>query len=229
MSRPLIFFYQVRPALAHFGRCWRQLRRLSSRRTLELALAGVMLSQVFRLLQAIHVLPPMRLSPAPTLHTAASSMIGNANDFYASLWPHPVFWVVLLILGAICTVSGLQQTVAAFQLARTGEDATFLSETGEDDSRFLTSVHTEWLMADVILRRLGMAVGMLFFSTLAWKLLIATGISGLLFVMLLLLYTWVDNRLLETSHKLREIINIRRAAEKDALVAVSKIMRCTSH
>lgn len=223
MSKPMFAFLRVRPALAHFGRCWRQLRRTSSRRTLELALAGVMLSQVFRLLQAVRVIPAFHLSPAPLGRpNITTHLILSTNDFYASLWPSPGFWVGVLVLGVLLTTAGLQQTVAAFQLARTGDNAALLTVSGEDDKMFLTSVHTEWLWADLVLRRLGMAAGELFFATLAWRMLCNAGYASLLFIMLLLLYTWVDNRLRETGQKLRQLIDERHAAERDALRSVVK-------
>ena len=224
MSKPFLFAARsvstlrtLQPALAHFARCWRHLRGTSSRRTLELGMAAMMLTQVLRLLQALHHIPAFL--PGSALHPITSRLVLAGDAFYASLWPSPWAWVWLLSAGVLLTVAGLQQTVAAVRVARSGGNAALLAETGEDDPRFLSSVQEEWLLADVRLRRVGIAVGTYFFAELAWYLLLRAGFSAGPFIILTVLCSWADNRLLDVSRRLRSLIRARHDSETAALAS----------
>ena len=222
------FLARLRPACAHFARCWRHLRGTSSRRTLEIGLAAMMLTQVFRLLQALHRIPSFMpnipgldgLHSPSAMHPITSRLVIAGDTFYASLWPSPWVWVWLLSAGVLLTILGLQQTVAAVNVARTGGNTSLLAETGEDDPRFLSSVHEEWLLADVRLRRLGISVGMAFFAELSWFLLLQAGFSAGPFVILTILCSWADNRLWDVSKRLRALIEARHNSEAKAIASV---------
>ena len=215
-QRGVSFLRRFRPALGHFARCWRHLRGTSSRRTLEIGLAAMMLTQVVRLLQALHRLPVL---PIVGVHQVMKLVMAG-DAFYVSLWPSPWLWLWLLSLGVVLTMLGIQQTVAAVNVARTGGNALLLTETGEDDPRFLSSVREEWLRADVRLRRVGMTVGMAFFAEVTWYLLWRAGLGPAgPFLVLTILCSFADNRLWDVSRRLRVLIEARHELEARALAS----------
>lgn len=225
MSKPislalsgLTFLGRLRPTLGHFARCWRHLRGTSSRRTLEVGMAAMMLTQIIRLLQALHRVPPVPFIQGG--HAVLSRLTIAGDTFYLSLWPSPWVWVYGLSGGILLTLIGLQQTVAAINVARTGGNTLLLTETGEDDPKFLSSVREEWLLADVRLRRVGLEVGMAFFAELAWYLLFRAGMGQAgPFVVLALLCSFADNRLWDMSKRLQAMIETRTHAEVSAMTA----------
>ena len=216
MSKPFLTILRARPALAHFGRCWRAIRRTSSRRTTEAALAAILFAFALRLAQAVHWFPAWPPGHSEVHYTTLSVA---ANAFIEQMWPSPYFWLTALVTATLLTVIGMQQTVAAFNVARTCSAAS-LTDTGEDDAAYLTSVDPEWLLWDVILRRAGMAIGMAFFAQYAWGLAVKTGLASIPFVVLAVLCSWVDNRLWDTTKDLRKLIDRRRRAEREVVSVV---------
>ncbi len=181
-------------------------------------MAVILLAFAVRLMQAVNWFPAWPGAFARG-HTYSAPLAVALNAFVAQMWPSPYLWLTFLTLGALLTIAGMQQTVAAFNVARTYSDKT-LTDTGEDDSRFLTSVAPEWLLWDIILRRAGMGIGMMFFAQYAFVLAIKTGLAFVPFLVLTMLCSWVDNRLLETSLRLTDLIRKRRAAEGEVMRAV---------
>ena len=208
---------QLLTTLHHFARCWCHLRRTSSRRTLEVGLAALYASQILRLMQAMRWIP---LFPGlgSTPDNSVARLVVAGDQFYADLWPSPIFWMVILSAGILLTAAGMLQTVAAVNTTRAGRSPLLLSEGGEDDPHFLTSVSAEDLLWDIRLRRGGMAMGIAFFATIGWNLLWKAGLVALIFIVLLFLCSQVDDRLRETGRKLSELIEKQRKAERDAYI-----------
>lgn len=201
------------PTLAFFVRCWRYLHRTASRRTVEYGMTLVLLTQIARLAEALGYIPMRPLIGNPS---QAARLVLASNGFYGTLWPSPAFWCAALVVALLCALAGLHQVVATVMLTHVRGDPRLLSDRGEDDERYFTSVNPAWLLADVGLRRLAMALTMGFLLTASWVLFVHTGWPSLLYVGLLMICGWVDNRLRETAGKHWERLRQRRQAERDA-------------
>jgi len=211
------------PTFAYFARCFSHLHRRASRRMLEAGLGVILLSQVLRLMESLGWITPFPAPLAPPPGVAPSpamEFIAAANRFYDHLWPTPIFWVWLLAAGSLCVFAGLHQAVAATLLTCHHADPGLLSESGEDDERFYSSVDPRWLLADVLLRRAGMGIGLAYFVTFSWILLIHTGWASLLYWALAGLFAFVDEKLGDTADVLRARWAARAQAEKAALLDV---------
>ena len=184
---------------------------------MEMGVVAIFGSQIVRLMQSVCWIPSFGGFQG-FRDTPALQLVLAADQFYSSLWPSPVFWIAILGIGTICTLLGMQQTVAAVNTARSGRSPMLLSECGEDDPHFLSSVAAEDLLWDIRLRRIGMSAGMAFFATLGWDMLWKTGLVALLFIALLFMCSMVDNRLWETGRKLSDLVDKRRHAERDAYI-----------
>ena len=218
----------ILPTCKHFARCWNALHKKSSRRTMEVALAWFMISQIIRFLQSLDIIPSIPF--LASLHQQSpivAALITAGDKFYATLWPNPAWFITILLVGSICTFAGLHQVFAALKLAQVGGNPMHLAEKGEDDERFLSSVDPSWLLWDVWLRRIGMWCGIYFFGTLSWELFIHAGFASVLTTIILCLCFWVDDRLDETNKQLDALVKEREKLKQNAFLALVSPPRLT--